>query len=190
MRDPFPEAAAHDPGARALRLPADVTATAEYSPCGIYRYKLMHRWRTGPLVMFCMMNPSTASHVASDRTVNKTGQIARWMGFGGQMVGNACAARFTDKNRLLDLSDPAGPRNLAALIEMAAEAEMIVIAHGKLPGKLQVHADAMCSLLRAAGRELHVLRQATDGTPMHPLARGRGFIPVKTDPVVWRTVGP
>jgi len=189
MADPLLDAIdpedAHDPGARRIALPAGWEPTAEFSSCGLYRYKLIHRWAPGPLLLWGMMNPSRAGMRSGDATVNKTGQMARLLGFGGQMIANACAARFTDKDKLLTVEDPVGPRNRDALLEMAAEAGMIVIAHGRLPGGLQVHADGMVRLLREAGHTLHVLRLLDDGTPTHPLARGKGHVPVTTKPVVW-----
>jgi hypothetical protein len=133
-----------------------------------------------------MMNCSTGAADINDPTVAKVCQMARGWGFAGALIGNACAYRATNKMRLLDVADPVGPRNHAALLEMAAEAGLIVIAHGRLPGDLQVHANAMCRLLEDAGHRLHVLRLTDDGVPMHPLARGRRHIPVTTKPFPWR----
>jgi hypothetical protein len=106
------------------------------------------------------------------------------------LIGNACAYRATDRMRLLEVADPVGSRNHQAILEMAAEAGMIIIAHGRLPGALQVHADDMCRLLLEAGHKLHVLRLTDDGVPVHPLARGKAFIPENIQPVAWAGPGP
>ena len=105
----------HDVGCkRAIRLPADTTSGAEFSPCKQYRLKLVQRWSMGPFILWCMMNPSIAgeqlgAQALSDATVAKTGRISRRLGFGGQMIGNACAYRATDRMRLLEVKDPVGP---------------------------------------------------------------------------------
>jgi LmbE family N-acetylglucosaminyl deacetylase len=75
---------------------------------------------------------------------------------------------------------------VSAILDMAARSDLIVVAHGRLPGDLQRHASAMCEALRAAGHRLHVLRLTTgDGVPVHPLARGRGHIPENVVPQPW-----
>lgn len=180
-------APAHDPGGKVrIRLPDEIDGGAEFGGAGeCYRVKLVRRWAAGPLCLFGMMNPSTAEARANDPTVAKCCQMARWWGFGGLFIANACAYRATDRMRLLEVADPVGPRNHAAILEMAAESKRIVIAHGRLPGDLQRHANAMCQLLQDAGHQLHVLRLTPDGVPMHPLARGKAHIPVQTVPIPW-----
>lgn len=179
----------HDSGCKRLfRLPADVRVSAEFYGYGdCYRCKLIHTWDAAkPLALFLMMNPSGAGIEANDATVAKTGEMARAWGMGGQMIGNACDYRATISSRLLEVAEPCGPRNHAAILEMAAIAGRIVIAHGKLPGKLQVHADRICQMLREAGYPLYVLRLSQDGIPVHPLARGKGFVPKTIEPVLWK----
>lgn len=183
----YAESTDHDPGGKSrIRLKAGVVGEAEFSPCNRYRYKLKRTWGDGPKMLVSMMNPSIAdaSHF-DDPTVAKCGRIARRLGMGGLWVGNACAYRATDKRRLLDVEDPVGPRNIPAILEMAEESSLIVVAHGQLPGDLQRHADAMCAALRAAGHKLHILRLSLHGVPMHPLARGAYGIPETIMPVEW-----
>jgi hypothetical protein len=179
--------AMHDPGCkRLIRLPADVKITAEFGGEGdCYRYSLLHRWSNGPLLMWNLMNPSGAGVEFGDSTVAKTGRISRRLGFGGQWIANACAYRATDRMRLLEVEDPVGPRNHGAIREMAATSEMIIIAHGRLPGALQTHADRVVEILLDMGRTLHVLRLSNDGVPVHPLARGKGHIPENIEPQPW-----
>jgi hypothetical protein len=179
--------AGHDPGGKTrLRLPAGMLGDAEFGGEGqCYRYKLFRRWAPGPIAMFGMMNCSTAEADVNDPTVAKVCQISRGLGYGGAYIGNACAYRATDRMRLLTVADPVGPRNHAAILEMVSESSLVVIAHGRLPGDLQRHAHAMCELIQGAGHRLHVLRLTPDGTPMHPLARGKAFIPVSTVPSPW-----
>lgn len=184
----IPTTTLHDPGGkRRLIIPADWTVTAEFGGEGdCCRYELSHRWSDGPMVLWAMMNPSTADFRCLDPTVSKTARMSRLLGFGGQFIANAGAYRATDRMRLLETADPVGPGNHAAILSMAARSNLIVIAHGRLPGTLQKIADSMCRLLLGAGHKLHVLRLTPDGIPMHPLARGKGHIPYDTKPIFWR----
>jgi len=181
----------HDPGGKIrIRVRPDIASAAEFGGEGrCYRYKLRRQWAVGSCALFCLMNPSTASETVDDPTVAKCGRLARRWGHGGLWIANACADRATDRMLLLTVDDPVGPRNHAAILEMAAEAGMVVVAHGRLPGALQRHADAMCRLLLDAGHRLHVLRLAGDGVPMHPLARGKAHIPESIQPVPWTGPG-
>jgi hypothetical protein len=185
LADLFPDTkvSQHDPGGRTmLRLRPGVTGSAEFSDCQRYRYKLRRVWDGSlPVMAWCMMNPSTADAAnVDDPTVAKCQRFARRLGFGGIWVGNSCAYRATDNRRLMEIEDPVGPRNIAAILEMAEASQMIVVAHGLLPGKLQRHADAMCWALLDAGHELNVLRQTASGAPGHPL-----FLPETTTPMPW-----
>lgn len=188
MSDLFEPTAEHDHGCKVLiKIPAAWKVDAEFGgPDNCYRYKLGHVWDdTLPMAMIAMMNPSAAGLRIGDQTVMKTSRIFKRLGFGGQWIANTCAYRHVRPAELLTVTDPVGPRNLAAILEMAEDAQMVVIAHGQLPGGLQRHAEAMCAALRGTGHRLHVLRLSQDGTPMHPLARGKNHIPEATVPVPW-----
>lgn len=151
----------------------------------MYRYKLQQRWGNGPLMLWLLMNPSTADENTTDPTVAKCADMARRRGFGGQFIANVCAARFTNKRQLLGIADPIGPRNQAAVLEMATLSERVVVAHGRLPGNLQHHAVSMVTLLREAGYPLFVLGFNKDGTPKHPQARGKHFVPSSVGMQLW-----
>ena len=177
----------HDPGCkRIIRRQPGIEATANFGgPNDCYRYNLIERWGHGPLALWCMMNPSGAGAEGTDMTVAKTGRISRRLLMGGQMIANACAYRATDRMRLLEVADPVGPGNSAAILAMADKAGLIVVAHGRLPGALQQHADAMVAMLRLAGHRLWVLRLTPDNIPFHPLARGKGHVPEDIIPSIW-----
>lgn len=179
---------AHDPGGkRRIPLPSDWVVDAAFGGEELcFRYSLSHCWGSGPMALWLMMNPSTADYRFLDPTVSKTGRISKRLGFGGQFIGNVAAYRATDKMRLLGVKDPLGPENHAAILDMASKADMIIVAHGKLPGNLQSLATDACDLLRNAGYRLHILRLTLDGVPSHPLARGKGYIPESTIPQLWR----
>lgn len=173
----------HDTGCkRTLKIPADVKVEAKFAgPNDCYRTKLIHRWAPGPAVMFAMMNPSDAALDRTDSTIAKTSQYARMWGFGALMVGNACAYRATQQKELLRVPDPVGAlHNWPAVEEMANEADLIIVAHGRLPKALAFAARDMVNVIWAGGRNLHALRVSPDGNPWHPL-----YLPLNLKPFVW-----
>lgn len=160
----------HDPGGRVRPAwPADSRVTAVFSECQQYRYELRETWDSAkPLVLWLLMNPSVACKANSDPTLRKTGTFARSWGYGGQLVGNVHAYRATDKYVLLDVEDPVGPRNDRAILKMAAEAKIVVLAYGQPPKELRQRGAEVVRLL-GKHRGLCHLRLAKDGTPVHPL---------------------
>jgi hypothetical protein len=133
-----------------------------------------------------MMNPSAAnSGQYTDHTVMKCGRLAVRWGFMRLLVGNACAYRCTQSKNLLTVDDPVGPDNAQHILDMAAGASRIIIAHGRLPSGLNMHAANMVQCLRTTGKELYVLKLLPDGTPAHPLGRGKGHIPEDIIPKIW-----
>lgn len=163
-------ASKHDPGGKARPAwPEDSQVTAVFSKCERYRYQLREIWEpSGRLVFWLLMNPSVACLDFSDPTLRKTGKFARSWGFGGQLVGNVHAYRATDKNQLLKVREPVGSRNDKMILQMADEAETVVLAYGQPPKALRQRSDEVVSLLRQHPR-LCYLRLSKGGIPMHPL---------------------
>ena len=78
----------------------DAFSTAIYSDCRSYRYSLTRVWEAeGRKVNFVMLNPSTATEVQNDPTVERCEQRARALGFGAFCVTNIFAWRDTDPKK-------------------------------------------------------------------------------------------
>ena len=70
----------------------DAPSVAVYSDCERYRYALTRVWDPlGPRLSFVMLNPSTATEVQNDPTVERCERRARALGFGGFRVTNIFA---------------------------------------------------------------------------------------------------
>ena len=70
----------------------DAPSTAVYSDCERYRYSLVRTWDTaGRKALFVMLNPSTATEVQNDPTVERCERRARALGFGSFCVTNIFA---------------------------------------------------------------------------------------------------
>ena len=170
--------AKHDPGGKSRPTwPEDSIVTAVFSECQRYRYQLREVWDpTKPLVLWLLMNPSVACTDFSDPTLRKTGKFTRAWGYGGQLIGNVHAYRATNKTRLLEVDDPVGPENDRMILEMAAQAQMIVLAYGKPPKILRSRGRDVVALLEHHQGLCH-LRLARDGTPIHPLYLPKTLLP-------------
>lgn len=150
----------------------DAPSTAVYSPCEAYRYTLTRTWDpAGRKVLFVMLNPSTATEVQNDPTVERCERRARALGFGSFRVCNIFAYRATDPKVMRSQADPVGPGNDQAIAESALWADAVVCAWGTHGAHLNRGA-AVEAVLRATGKPLSHLGLSKDGHPKHPLYIG------------------
>ena len=154
----------------------DAPSVAVYSDCEAYRYLLTRVWDDAlPRALFVMLNPSTATEVQNDPTVERCERRARALGFGAFRVTNIFAYRATDPRAMRAMADPVGPENDAAIrgsLDWAGgAADRIVCAWGTHGAHLGRGA-AVERLLRESGRELHHLGLTAAGAPKHPLYIG------------------
>lgn len=184
--------------------------SAVLSDDGQYRYALRRTWRAGArIVLFVMLNPSTANALEDDNTIRKCiGYAKRWryqapawtspesrggarpMGdpFGGIAVANLYAWRSRWPNDLKTAPDPVGPDNDRHVAELADEADLVVVAWGAWTGPVDHRAANVLELLAAhTGRRPgprarpYCLGATKHGQPRHPL-----YLANDTWPVVYR----
>jgi len=166
---------AHDPGGKVrLRLPDGVIGGATFSDCGHYRQALTRDWTpegaTPRAVLFVGMNPSVADASASDPTCHRELMFARDWGFTRYLKGNVLDWRATSpKDIPHDPDRAASSANLPALLDMAQEAEIVVMAYGKLHQRYSGIVQAVIQSLAATGRPLKCLGLNKDGSAKHPL---------------------
>ena len=167
--------ASHDPGGKVrLRLPDGVVGGATFSPCGRYRQALTRDWTpegaSPRAVLFIGMNPSVASAEVSDPTCHRELMFARDWGFTRYLKGNVLDWRATSPKDLPhDPEMAASAANLPALIEMAREAEIVVMAYGKLHKRYAGIVEEVIDAIRAEARLLKCLGRNKDGSAKHPL---------------------
>ncbi|MBC7132280.1 MAG: DUF1643 domain-containing protein [Roseovarius sp.] len=164
----------HDPGGRVrLRLPEGVTGTATFSACGRYRQSLGRDWtpegHAPRTVLFVGMNPSVADAAASDPTCHRELTFARDWGFTRYLKGNVLDWRATSPRDLPAPDLAASPANIPALVAMAEESALIVMAHGRLHARYSAIVAATTAALVATGRPLRCFGRNKDGSPRHPL---------------------
>ncbi|WP_424967979.1 DUF1643 domain-containing protein [Dinoroseobacter sp. S375] len=147
----------------------DAASVAVYSDCERYRYALTRIWEPeGGRILFVMLNPSTATEVQNDPTVERCERRARALGYGGFRVCNIFAWRDTDPKAMRAAADPVGPANDAAILEGAEWAETVLCAWGTHGAHLD-RGPAVARLLRQTDRPLTHLGLSKAGHPKHPL---------------------
>ena len=158
----------------------DAASVAEYSDCERYRYTLTRVWdQGGDRALFIMLNPSTATEVQNDPTVERCERRARTLGFGAFRVLNIFAWRATDPRDMRAARDPVGPENDRAIVDSLDWADRVICAwgtHGKHLGR----GPEVERLLREAGADLYHLGLSKEGHPKHPL-----YIGYTVQPVPW-----
>jgi hypothetical protein len=155
----------------------DIKRQAAISDCGKFRYALSREWNTDkPLLVFIMLNPSTADALLDDPTIRKCIGFAERNGFGAAEVYNLFAYRATDPKDLKRAGYPVGPENDPLLFDMLRQLQhdssfKVVCAWGANARDQQIGIRAMdvTRKLHARGIKLHHLRLTADGIPCHPL---------------------
>ncbi len=163
----------------------DAASVAEYSPCDLYRYSLTRVWDDAlPRVVLVMLNPSVATEVQNDPTVERCERRARVLGYGAFRVVNIFAFRATDPRVLKQAEAPEGPGNDAALRDAVAWAG----AHGHVVAGWGAHGAhrgrgaQVARLLRDLGCAPRHLGLSKAGHPRHPLYIAYAQQPEPWDP--------
>jgi hypothetical protein len=158
----------------------DAPSTATYSDCERYRYALTRTWNAGgKRVLFVMLNPSKATEVQNDPTVERCERRARALGFGAFQVTNIFAWRDTDPFQMRKAKDPIGPGNDAAILAGVAWADQVIAAWGT-HGAHMNRGPQMTTLLQGTGKPLYTLGLSKHGHPKHPL-----YISYSQQPILW-----
>lgn len=159
-------------------IKGDAPSVAIYSPCEHYRYLLTREWAPDEgRVLFIMLNPSTATEVQNDPTVERCERRARALGFGAFRVCNIFGFRATDPRVMRAAQDPVGPDNDAAILNSLPWADRVICAWGT-HGAHQDRGAQVETMLRKSGAPLFHLGLSKAGHPKHPLYIGYAVQPV------------
>ena len=159
----------------------DAPSVAVYSDCEGYRYALTRVWDgAGRRVNFVMLNPSTATEMQNDPTVERCERRARTLGYGGFTVTNIFAWRDTDPRKMRAAADPVGPENDRAILHEATQADDVIAAWGT-HGAFQDRGAQVARILADCGSPLFHLGLSKAGHPRHPL-----YLPYAQTPQPWQ----
>jgi hypothetical protein len=156
-------------------------ASAQFSECGRYRYRLTRRWDDGPALMFIQLNPSTAGADRDDPTVRRDVGFAHGLGYSALTALNIYAGKATDPRDLAAMADPIGPDNDTHIDTAAAHHDLIVFAwraHAD-PDRARAVASRVWRICRHTGGSVACLGWTTNNQPKHPL-RLAGDTPLQT----------
>ncbi len=142
-----------------------IRSWAHYSPCETYRYGLRRIWGDGAEVLYVMLNPSTATELANDPTIERCQRRARMLGYGGMRIANIFAFRATDPADLKRAKEPEGPENAALLADWGRGAAMVLAAWG-VHGAWRDQGPRVAASLTGDVRHLGLTKA---GHPRHPL---------------------
>lgn len=145
---------------------------AAFSPDGAYRYTLHRDWSGGlfdtepRVLVWCMLNPSTADDHQDDPTIRRCIRFSRRDGYTGLVILNAFALRSTDPKGLAAVDDPVGPDNDQWIAKYATGAD-VVVAWGAYRHERISQVAKM--LEEVTGGRLRCLGTTKSGEPRHPL---------------------
>ena len=173
----------------------EMAGTATFSPDRVYRYALTRTWNPEqPPILWIMCNPSTADAFQLDPTLKRVRDFSHRWGYGSFTVLNVFALRSPYPTDLTTHPAPVGPLNdevitaeLDGLIDACDGTETyprVMVGWGVWGGLLS-RGNAVRHMILDAGLTPHCLAQTADGSPMHPLARGKHYIPADTRPQPW-----
>lgn len=151
-------------------------SSAKFSDCRKYRYSLWREWDASKgYVMFIGLNPSTADETLDDPTIRRCMAFARAWGYGALCMTNLFAYRSTDPYEMQEIAFPIGADNNMVLLELAADAAIVVAAWG-VHGTHRGRNEEVKRIIPC----LHYLRLTKDNHPGHPL-----YLPGNLVPVPW-----
>lgn len=170
--------------------------SAVISPCERYRYRLTRRWGEGSALFLCMLNPSRADAQRDDPTIRRCIKLSQGLGYSAIEVGSLYAYRTSKPAALVaasrELVDIIGPENYAHLRAACQSSAQRVAAWGNPPSihgpnhwrsiggaatRGLTHISYVLSIL-LEDEPLYCFGETRFDAPIHPLARGRHYLPI------------
>lgn len=152
----------------ARELLATCERDALVSPCGQFRYWLMRRWASGPMLLFVMLNPSVADDRIDDATIRRCATFSDSHGYGGFYVANLFAYRATKPADLKRAGYPVGPESDAHLRRLLSQCGDVCVAWGANAANLE-RPQIVLPMIRSFGIVPRCLAITRSGHPQHPL---------------------
>lgn len=163
---------------------AGTVCHATFSEDMTRRFDVLWRWKPGPILTACLLNPAMLEVDEPDHTGAAIVARARKWGYCGARIVNPFTIRTPDPEVMKRHPDPVGPDADRFLIKAMKEAgndgSPFIVGWGKDGSHLGRDAE-VCKLAKMIGIPLMAFRLNQDGSPSHPARLGHGLIPI-----VWR----
>lgn len=167
-----------------MRLEVDLKNRADDV---IFNTEMTHRYFLRRLLnpvgstacLFIMLNPSRADAYRNDNTVSRCMKFATGWGFHQLWVANLFAFRSPYPGDLYESSDPIGDDNDFYISLAVRQADEVVVAYGNHGGHMD-RASHVLDLIRFEGKQAKTFGLTGQRHPIHPLARGKMWIPYET----------
>ena len=157
-----------------------IFSTAVYSKCEKYRYCLSRTWsKKNQNLLYIMLNPSEATEVKNDPTVQRCQNRAVSMNFSALRVCNLFALRSKDPKLLSVHDQPVGGFNDYLVADSIKWATQIICAWGA-KGCLLNRDKAIISTLKLVRKPIYNLGLTKLGQPRHPL-----YVSYQIKPTKW-----
>ena len=176
-----------------------VKRSADLSPCGTFRWTLTRAWGAGGRVCFIGLNPSTADHRVDDPTVRRWSRFAQAWGYGEFVAVNLYPFRSPSPAdcRRWSRWDENGPdwyardalqAGLDVIVREAKNAALVVACWGAGAWDEDwiEHVIENIQTDVAPWPDIYCFARSQDGSPVHPMARGRHRVPDDAQPQLWR----
>lgn len=168
---------------------------AQISDDKLYRYFLVRYWGSRDpnhiprILIFVMLNPSTADAVVDDPTIRRCMGFARREGYDGVLVVNLFAYRSAKPEIMRSAQNPIGPENdqwLIRAFQYAREFKIDVIAAWGAHGQFEDRDMKVAKLACRYGVQMKCLGKTDAGDPRHPLyiKADKVFEPLMSDEMI------
>jgi hypothetical protein len=149
-------------------------AYATFDETGDHRLMLARIWdRKKPVLVWVMLNPSTADGMTDDPTIRRVVSFSKKFGYGGAYVANLYSYCATNSRQLVTVDVLEHDLNALALSMVQ---EDVVLAYGAQGTKLMKKKPSMLyyTLTQLTDINMYSLDVTNDGSPKHPL-----YVPAK-----------
>jgi hypothetical protein len=149
-------------------VPSQINRGAKFSPCKKYRLQLWRLWDDQlPIIMFLMLNPSSADAHNDDPTIRRCVNFTKNWGYGGFYIGNLYPLISSKPKLLLESLSVSHSENKLNLDEMAEKCDKIICAWGnfEIVKKLGIPNDFLIDYKN----KLYYISKSKNETPKHPL---------------------
>ncbi|MEO6541675.1 MAG: DUF1643 domain-containing protein [Ferruginibacter sp.] len=140
---------------------------ANFSECGLYRYKLWRIWDENlPMAMCTGLNPSTANSEKNDATIRILIRMIEKLNYGGFYMMN-CFPFITSSPELLLRDEISDGWNFVVIQNTAAKCKDIIFSWGDF----KIIKDAgMDKVFESIFPDAKCFGKSKSGSPLHPLA--------------------